>query len=1190
MTAMNKYIKIIMLWAVAFFALPLSAQISRISGTVSDEFGGIPGIQVKELDANNRIVSSAITDANGNFTMTVKNQKNKLVFHGMGYTDKTFQINKTVYKVNMAEAVKQMKEFVVTAKKKAPTTGLDIPQREYAGAVSTMKMDDLEGLAFESVDQALQGQIAGLDIVANSGNLGSGTTMRLRGTTTINGNAQPLIVVNDHIFELPEDAQQIDFADMDNEEQFSTLLNVNTEDIESITVLKDAGSAAKWGVRGSNGVIEIKLRRGRRGPTQVNFSYKFNGTWQPDGYKMLDGDGYTMMMKEAYFNPTQTATSIPELDYPLGVMPYIYNHYSHNTDWVGAVKQFGKEHRYSINLTGGGEKATFRISAGYNKLTGSIIGQKYNQFTESTTLDYNVSDRIQFRATMNMTFTDNNKNYGNDILARAYKAMPNMAIYERDAAGDETGNYFNMLPLAATYSTTGTGRLTNYGRNTSYELRDLFVNGNPVARAELAWWKMKQYNLTPQFDITYKFWGKDNDHHQLNYKGDVQLNIWNTSNDNYCPAELKTMPWIWGGDNAAKLTSNERNVVTNDEYKSLEFTTRHELHYYSHFKNTDHSLSGLARFEMYTSNSSKQYTAHWNVPTGISDPTVEALLNGASASNDQSRGHSFLEQIHYSYKSKYSIDASLRTDGKTAFGRGHKYGTFPSVGARWNISDEKFMEKTKKVISMLAFRPTWGITGNPGGAGGNQYNKYASAGYYNGHSVVRPLNLSLTELRWEKTQQWNLGFNLGLLDDLLTFEFEVYNKKTTDLLLQNQRISSANGFSSLGWINGGVMRNKGWELNGSTAKFAKVGKFSMKLRGNVSQNFNEVEEMDPLILEDLNGSETWNPTNMAYQTRVQVHNALGSIYGLKSLGVYRYDYDHNGYDNTSWKNYGYAESVPDGNGGYRNSTSADEAAAYGDGYHWRQNANGVWERQFSINTAAAAARRGENATCPIAYDVDGNMLTNAKGEPLRMYYCYSESSRKEFMGGDAIYEDINHDGSIDRYDVVYLGNSNPKLYGGFGINLYYGRFELNASFNFRMGNQILNIARAEYEAMNTNINQSYATTWRWRKNGDITDIPRALTSTNGYNSYNSLVSDRYVEDGDYLRLQYIQVKYNFDAKKLKKLGIRNMYLSATINRPFTWSKYTGVDPEVSPSGFAIAVDKQKTPPARSFTCSINLGF
>ena len=1182
---MNKYIKTIMLWAVILFSLPVSAQISRISGTVSDEFGGIPGIQVKELDSNNRIVSSAITDANGNFTMVVKSQKNKLVFHGMGYQDKTFQINKTVYKVNMAEAVKTLKDVVITAKKKAPTTGLDIPQREYAGAVSSMKMDDLEGLAFESVDQALQGQIAGLDIVANSGNLGSGTTMRLRGTTTINGNAQPLIVVNDHIFELPEDAQTIDFADMDNEEQFSTLLNVNTEDIESITVLKDAASAAKWGVQGSNGVIEIKLRRGRQGPTQVNFSYKFNGTWQPDGYKMLNGDGYTMMQKEAFFNPEQKATTIKEFDYDQQGSPYIFNHFSHNTDWLDAVKQFGKEHRYYVNLTGGGEKATFRIGAGYNKSTGSIIGQKMNQFTESTTLDYQVSDRIQFRATVNMTFTDNHKNYGNDILSRAYNAMPNMSIYEYDAMGNPTGNYFNMFPLAANWghsSTTGIkdiyGNYYNDGRHTSWELRDMFKNGNPVARANDAWWLMKQYNLTPQFDVTYKLWGKNSDQHQLNYKGDVQLNIYNTSDDNYCPSELKTMPWVWGGDNNASLTSNERNVVSNAEYKSLEFTTRHELHYYSHFKNTDHSLSGLVRFEMATGSSSRQEIDLWNVPDGITDPTVVALLDGASATNNEWRRHSFYEQLHYSYKSKYSVDVSVRTDGRTDFGRSHKYGTFPSIGGRWNISDEKFMEKTRKIISMLAFRPTWGITGNTGGAGGNQYNKYSSAGYYNGHSVVRPVNLSLPELKWEKTQQWNLGFNLGLLDDLLTFEFEVYNKKTTDLLMGGLRIPSANGFSTLGWTNDGVMRNKGWELNGSTNKFAKIGKFSMKLRGNVSQNFNEVEEMNPLLLEDLNGSETWNPTNFDYQKRVQLHNALGSIYGLRSLGVYRYDYNHNGYDNSSFKAYGYAEVDHNGN----ICPTADYARQFGTGYDGAGN---------PINTAAAAERRGENSTCPLARDAAGNLLTDAKGNPLKMYYCYSEGSRKEFQGGDAIYEDINHDGSIDRYDVVYLGNSNPKLYGGFGINLYYGRFELNASFNFRMGNQILNLAKMRYESMTQITNQSYATTWRWRYNGQApTDIPRALTGVNGYLSYNSLVSDRYVEDGNYLRLQYIQLKYNFDPAKLKKLGVRTLYLSATINNVFCWTKYTGVDPEISPRGFGIAYDDSKTPKPRSFTCSVNLGF
>lgn len=1159
---MNKLIKLILLWVIAMMALPASAQQRRISGTVSDEIDVIMGANVVEKDKNNRIVSQTVTDMNGNFTMNIKDPNNTLIISFMGYKSFSQKVgSKSVFKVTLQDNVKTMQEVVVNAKQNAPTTGLEIPAREYAGVAQKFSMDDVAGLSFESVDQALQGQIAGLDIVPNSGNLGSGTTMRLRGTTTINGNAQPLIVVNDHIFELPEDAQNVNFETMDNEEQFSTLLNVNPEDIESITILKDAASAAKWGMRGSNGVIEIKLRRGHKGPTNVAFNYKFDGTWQPDGYKMLNGDGYTMMLKEAYYNPNQVPTSITELDYNMEY-PFIYNHYSHNTDWVDAVTKFGKQHKYYVYLSGGGDKATFRISAGYDKSTGTIIGQKLDRFSTTSALDYYVSDRIKFSSNISLTFTTNHKNYGNDILARAYNAMPNMSIYEYDVNGNVTGNYFNMLPLAATYGTSSTTALPQNGYRTSYELRDQFVNGNPVARAMKAWWKQKQYNLTPQFSVEYKLLGKENDQHRLNYVGDVQLNIYNTSNDNYCPSELKPMDWVWGGDNAAQLTSNERNVVSNDEYKSLEFTTRHDLRYYSAFKNKDHSLSGLVRFEMATGSSSTQNLGLWNAPDGITDPTVVALLQSAGSGNSEWRSHSFYEQVHYGYKGKYNLDATLRTDGSTSFGAGHKYGTFPSVGARWNISDEGFMQWSKKWLSMLAFRPTWGITGNTGGSGSDQYNKYSTRGYYAGHQVIKPENLSLTQLKWEKTKQWNLGFNLGLLNDLLNFELEVYNKKTTDLLMKDLRIASANGFTSLSKANVGVLRNKGWELNAYTSKFARVGKFSMKLRGNIAQNFNEVEEMDPLILEALNGAETYQPGNLSYNNRVQIGNALGSIYGLRYKGVYRYDYDHNGYTTASISSYGYAEV---------NNT----------GYDAQGN---------PINTAAAAQRRHENFTCPIAYDADGNMLTDAKGIPLPMYYCYNESYRKQFQGGDAIYEDVNHDGQIDRYDMVYLGNSNPKCNGGFGFTLFYGRFSLNTGFNFRMGNKIINLARANYESMRSNTNQSYATTWRWRKNGDETVIPRALTNVNGYESYNSLPSDRYVENGNYLRLQYVQLRYEFNPQKLKKYGIRQLTLSASANNVWCWSKYTGVDPDVSPQGFSVSTDNSRTPRTKSFTCSANLSF
>ena len=1163
---MNKITKLLLLWVVALMAIPANAQQRRISGTVADDIDVIIGANVVELDKNNRIVSQTVTDMNGNFTMNIKDPNNTLKVSYIGYKNFTQKLGtKNVFKITLQDNTKTMTEVKVTAKQKAPTTGLDIPAREYAGAVAKFNMSDVEGLAFESVDQALQGQIPGLDIVPNSGNLGSGTTMRLRGTSTINGNAQPLIVVNDHIFELPDDAQDVNFETMDNEEQFSTLLNVNPEDIESITVLKDAATAAKWGIRGSNGVIEIKLRRGHRGPTRVAFSYRFNGTWQPDGYEMLNGDGYTMMLKEAYYNPKQIPTSLPELDYNTE-MPYIYNHFSHNTDWVNEVTRFGKEHKYYVTLSGGGEKATFRISAGYDKSSGSVIGQSLDRFSTATALDYWVSDRIKFSSNINLTFTTNKKNLkdhdSDGPLYRAYNAMPNMSVWEFDRYGIKTGNYFNMLPLAANYGTSGSSRKENDGTMTSYDLNDMFFNGNPVARAMKSWNKERQYNLTPQFSIEYKLLGTEDDQHRLNYVGDVQLNIYNTSSDEYCPAELKTMDWYWGAENSTNLGSNERNYVSNDEYKSLEFTTRHDLRYYSGFANKDHSLSGLLRFEMATGSSSKQNTGLWNVPDGITDPTVVALLRAAGASNGEWRSQSYFGQLHYSYKSKYSLDATARVDGSTNFGKGSKYGLFPSIGGRWNISDENWMQWSKKVISMLAFRPTWGITGNTGNRAFMQYNKYASDGYYNGHTVVRPENLSLTQIRWEKTKQWNLGFNLGLFDDIVTAEFEVYNKKTTDLLMDNLRIPSANGFSNLDRVNGGTMRNKGWEMNVSTARIAKVGKFAMKLRANIAQNFNEVEEMDPLILEALNGSETYQPGNLNYNQRVQVGNALGSIYGLRYKGVYRYDYDHNGYTQSSIAAYGYAE--------HENS-----------GYDAKGN---------PINTAAAALRRGENATCPIAFDADGNMLTDAKGIPLPMYYCYNESYRYQFQGGDAIYEDVNHDGQIDRYDMVYLGNSNPKCNGGFGIQLYYDRFSLNTGFNFRMGNQIVNTMRMQLESMLNNNNQSYATTWRWRKNGDITEIPRALSRVHGYNSYNSLPSDRYVEDGDYLRLQYIQLSYDFDAKKLKKYGINNLKLFASVNNIWCWTKYTGVDPDVSPQGFAVSTDNSRTPRTKSFTCSVNLGF
>ncbi|MBO6018474.1 MAG: TonB-dependent receptor plug domain-containing protein, partial [Prevotella sp.] len=389
------------------------AQGVRVSGTLSDNDGPVMMGNVVERDANNRIVSATQTDFDGNFSLTVRSTKNKLVFSYVGDKTKILPIgNQTVFKVKLEPENTQLKEVVVKSKRTS-TGGLTIPKKEVATSQQSLNMENIEGLAFTSADEALQGEIAGLDIVANSGNLGAGTTMRLRGVTTINGDANPLIVVDDKIFDNPD--ENFDFANAD-EEAYSSLLSVNVEDIANIQVLKDAAATAIWGSKGANGVILITTKHGARGKTRVNLSYKLTGTWQPDGYTLLNGDDYTMMMKEEFYNPAQKSdatTNIRELNYDQTWSEY--ENWNNNTDWVDAVKQFGVMHDYNMNITGGGQKAQFRISAGYKHQTGSIIKQKFQQFTTRMVLDYNVSDRIRFSTNFALTYSGNDQNYEGKI-------------------------------------------------------------------------------------------------------------------------------------------------------------------------------------------------------------------------------------------------------------------------------------------------------------------------------------------------------------------------------------------------------------------------------------------------------------------------------------------------------------------------------------------------------------------------------------------------------------------------------------------------------------------------------------------------------------------------------------------------------------------------------------------------------
>ena len=1102
-------IKIKHLFLLVLFCLASSSvfaqKSARISGTItSDAEGPLIMVNVTERDPSNRIIEASVTDFEGNFSMVVKNTSNVLEISYVGYKTQRIEIgNRTVFNIKMVED--NMLETVdIVAESRSRSGGLDILDREMTHATQKISMDDMDGLSFASVDEALQGQIAGLDVVFSSGDVGSGTQMRLRGNSMIEGDATPLIVVDDNIFEVDEGANIREDATAEN---FAELLMINTEDIAEIEVLKDAASCAVWGSRGANGVIKIKTRRGKRGPARVNFSYKFKDKWTPSGYNLLNGDDYTMLIKQALFNVDQVGKDIPELNYDKTFPEY--ENFNNNTDWVDAVSKHGYRNEYNLNISGGGEKATFRISGAYSNENGQVRGQDLHSFSSRLALDYYVSARIKVIADFAFSYTKQRRNT-NDLLYQSLLMMPNMSIYEQDSLGNNTDAYYSMLK----YASANQLESAMQGRK------------NPIAEGDLAQYHTENYSINPMITFEYSLLGLEDNETQLKYRGMVNLNASTYTGNKYMPAALYTSEWY----------DQEKNKSTSDDSKSLGFTTRHQLIFTPYLGNSDHYMTMNGQFELSTGSGNSQGSTAVGLPTSnISSSTIGAKLTSTGTSKWQSRNVSFVFDAHYSYKSKYSLRLAVRGEGNTAMGDDRKWAAFPSLSARWNIIDESWMEWAKPYLSMLSFRPGFGLGGHAPGSNAT-FNSYSTTGYnYLGMAGFKMDYIRLTDLRRSDKREWNIGSDFGFFKDFLTGAFNYYHNKTRDNIISNYRLPSSTGFGSLQYKNSGTIRNYGWELNMNLNNIKLAKDFSMSMYFNIGNNFNEILELEEAYLDQKNGDYD-SPSNEKYLPRIQIGNPSGAIYGFRYKGVYRYSYKN-------------------------------------------------WEKALSEEEA------GRNGTCPIVRDAEGNVVYEATGKPKKLVLFYDNedgTNRYEFKGGDAIYEDINHDGTINQLDIVYLGNSNPAAQGGFGLTFRYKKWSLRTSFTYRWDVDVVNSSRMAFENMSSFDNQSVAVNWRWRKEGDVTEIPRAVNG--GSNAYNYLGSDRYVEDASYVRLSYVQLSYSFKPEWLKKIGVKNLNLYASADNVAFWTKYTGLDPEVANGGEGIAYDGSKTPRPRSYTISLSLGF
>jgi hypothetical protein len=445
------------------------------------------------------------------------------------------------------------------------------------------------------------------------------------------------------------------------------------------------------------------------------------------------------------------------------------------------------------------------------------------------------------------------------------------------------------------------------------------------------------------------------------------------------------------------------------------------------------------------------------------------------------------------------------------------------------------MDFSNNWLDMFAIRPSWGIVGNSPSSEYMHFSQYKQDVYYLGQGGIRPENIRLTDLRWEKKNGVNLGVDLALLDYTYTVDFNVYHDRKRDLLFESAAIPSSSGYTSLAYRNGGTMDNDGWEVNMQALKFLKIGDFAFDFNLNLAQNVSTVIDLDEDLLQKWNADFNYTNKDAGYLGRIQRGNSYGSIYGFKYKGVYQY------------------------------------------------NIESYYDQKAAVDAGTV--------TMPVVWDEKGNVILDGRGNPLPLYYNFGENGKNyKFQGGDAIYEDVNHDGTIDDLDIVYLGNSNPLLNGGFGFTIHWKRFSCRSFFNFRYGYQIINNARRNAESMYNDYNQSAVVHWRWRREGQETNIPRAL---HGDNNYNWLPSDRFVEDGSFLRFKYLSFNYSVPPAVLRKISLKQMNLYLTLNNLLCFTKYTGVDPEVPIGGISNVgktVDDNSTPRTRDFTFGLSIGF
>ncbi|MFA9388982.1 MAG: SusC/RagA family TonB-linked outer membrane protein [Prolixibacteraceae bacterium] len=1072
---------------ILFFSSNVYAQTSVIlKGTVIDKDTkeALAFVNVVEIDKNGRFVSGITTDLNGNYVIKVKDSNNSIQVSFIGYKKSTFNIDgRTSIDIELESESQSLGEVNVTAE----VMGNDgmTKVRDRGTAVARMEFKDMESMATTTVEEMMQGRLGNVDITAVSGDPGAGINIRIRGTSTLNARNNPLIVING----IPYDAEfdeNFDLASADIE-KFGSLIDVSPEDIESIEVLKDAASTAAWGSKASNGVLMIKTKRGVKSKPIFEYTVKATVGKEPDAIPMLDGPGYARLIRESHYNDIRNVgfTGDEEISFDrikLAARDKELNNYNKSTDWVKEITQIAFTQQHDFSVRGGGEKSRYNMSAGFTDEGGTTVGNNLKKLNLRSSLDYDLSTKLQFRTDImytrydqDMTYDvqDNEFKYEKSLRSVAYRRMPNLSVFDRDTNDVSHGEYFT--PANTMQGTA----------------RNLY---NPVAFANLGEQNRLKDNARALFSLKYTIIP------ELIFNSTVTLDIFDEKTSKFLP--YKAIGYNY--------TDDISNKATNEFNKKSSIYTINQLIFHPNWGD-DHDFGAMLQFdtEETTNRWFKTETSQSASPF-IQEPVGDKHLVYFGSNFSKYRSLGMFSTVSYKFKDKYIMMVGTKYEGNSKYSADSRWGLFPTTSLAWRISEEPFL-KWIKAIDDLKIRGSWGQSGNSPTDNYLYFNTYSAGSdiSYMDLQGVRPDGVELTSLKWETIEQTNLGFSFNGFKNRMNIEFDVYAKTTLDLFLKDSKIPSSSGFSTINQ-NNGSLENRGIEFM-IDYSIIKRKNFEFSMNFNASRNDNIV-----IALPENYSKEYGNMLdNGNYKISIQNGVPIGGFYGYKYLGVYSREED------------------------------------------------------------------------TYVKDVNGHVIYAVDGEtPLRM--IHGGTSAYTYEAGDAKYLDKNFDGKIDELDIENLGDLNPDVMGGGGFRLKYKNFIVNSFFHYKVGQRIINQTRMDTEKMYNHDNQSQAVNWRWRREGDETHIPRAL-----YNKgYNWLGSDRFVEDGSFLRFKTLSLSYIFPKSTCKKLGLSNLKVYSTAYNLFTWTNYSGQDPDVSPPSRPdeLPKDYSKTPPSRRIMLGINVTF